>query len=256
MSILKEITNSRRKNLPNKKDFINVSVEKNDRDFIKALKSQRNDKKNLIAEVKRKSPSKGEIRPDANIIKVIDWYKPYASAISVLTEPNYFGGSLNDLKQAAQLCSLPLLRKDFLTDPIQVKEARINHANAYLLIVGALTKNQLQELIECGKEWNIPALVEVHNEKELEVALDCDIEILGINNRDLTNLTINLSTTQRLLDLIPQKLKEKFVLISESGIENKKDVLSLPNQIDAILVGTSIMKSQDPIAQLKNLTEI
>ena len=253
MSILKKIIESKKKNLPSKSSWSEREVSKSTRDFRKAIQSSPSNPIHLIGELKRKSPSKGELNPSITVQKAWELYSPYASALSILTESDFFGGSLDDLHQADQISQLPLLRKDFIIDPIQVKEARYYGADSYLLIVATLGKNQLIELVEAGSEYNMPPLVEVHNEKELEIALDIDIPILGINNRNLNDLTIDLKNTPRLIEIIPDKLKENLIIISESGFHNKDDIHSLPSEVDAVLMGTSFMSTQEPEALLKNI---
>ena len=252
MNVLQKITNERKKDIPPASRFAGITPEKNTIDVIGALR-RKSSLPSLISEIKRKSPSKGEINPEMSVSRALDLYRPWASAISVLTEPNYFGGKIEDLREARELIDLPLLRKDFITDPIQIKEARINGANFFLLIQGVLESAQMDELLHAGREYNMPALIEVHDEAELEAALSHNIDILGVNNRNLVDLTIDLNNTARLLEFIPEALRKKLVLVAESGMSCRADLTSLPEDIDAVLIGTAFMKSSDPEALLREM---
>lgn len=249
MNVLQQIIREKKPEIPKKLSKNQIyGTQKN---VIETLK--KSSRLNLIAELKRKSPSKGNLNPEKTVQAAISMYEPYASALSILTEKNYFGGSLADLEEASRLTRLPLLRKDFLTDPIQVAEARLYGADFYLLIAAALQKNQLAELIEVGKEYNMPALVEVHNQGELEMTLDLNVELLGINNRNLADLTIDLGTTKHLTKLIPPAQRKNLVLVSESGIRTAEDLLQLQDEVDCVLMGTVFMESPAPEVILKNL---
>ena len=253
MSILKKIIESKKKNLPSKSLWSKREASKSIRDFRDAIQGSPSKPIHLIGELKRKSPSKGEINLSMTVQKALDLYSPYASAVSILTESDFFGGSLNDLHEANGMNRVPLLRKDFIIDPIQVKEARYYGADSYLLIVAALSKNQLTELVQAGAEYDMPPLVEVHDERELEIALDIDIPILGINNRNLNDLTIDIENTHRLIERIPDRLKTNLIIISESGFHDKEGIDSLPSEVDAVLMGTSFMIAQKPEELLKNI---
>lgn len=207
----------------------------------------------LISEIKRKSPSKGSINPEMTVERAVKLYQPYASAISVLTEPNYFGGSLEDLREAAALTEIPLLRKDFIVDPVQIREARHYGADFFLLMLSVLDQNQMEELLEAGREYNMEALVEVHDEAELERALQLDISILGINNRNLHDLSIDLATTPRLLARIPEQIMEGLTIVGESGLSSRADLDQLPQRVDAVLIGTAFMNSPNPEQLLEEM---
>jgi indole-3-glycerol phosphate synthase len=252
MSVLDKIVKDRKESLKDIRDLSKSEIPRGTKDVISALK-RKSKGPSLISEIKRKSPSKGEINPGMTVEKAIDLYQPYASAISVLTEPKYFGGSLDDLAIARTLTDLPLLRKDFIIDLRQITEARYYGADFFLLIQGALDRNQMAELLDAGRVLGMPALVEVHDEKELDLAMQHDIQILGINNRSLIDLTINLETTQNLVNRIPQRYLSELIIVSESGIENKDQIMNLPQAVDAILVGTAFMKSSEPETLLKSL---
>ena len=273
MSTLNKIIEERKKSLPSKalqNEWENSGILPSNRDFKKAItrydnslsiKNIQEKRPHLIAELKRKSPSLGELNPSITVKQAWELYSSYASAISILTEPVFFGGSLNDLKEADHISNLPLLRKDFIIDPAQVKEARYYGADSYLLIVAALSKNQLTELIQAGAEYNMPALVEIHNEAELDMVLENtfpknSLEILGINNRNLHDLTIDLSHTSKIIKKIPDYIKESLVIISESGFHTRNDIDLLPPEVDAVLMGTRFMKSNNPQETIKNLWDL
>ncbi len=211
--------------------------------FKSAIKREPGSRIKLIAELKKASPSKGLIRNDFDIPEIVSIYnKKDAAAISVLTESRFFSGSLDYLREARKRTLKPLLRKDFIFDDYQVYEARANIADAILLIAAALEKSQLSDLYGLAKELNLDCLVEAHNFKELDKALNCGAEIIGINNRDLVTLDINISTTFDFLKDIP----DDRIVVSESGINSREDVEALEStRTDAVLVGTAIMKADD-----------
>ena len=205
----------------------------------------------LIAEMKRSSPSKGPIRPEATVTDVVSAYqRAGASAVSVLTEPNWFGGSLDDLVEARAACDLPLLRKDFVVDEYQLLEARVAGADAVLLIVAALDRGRIEELMGAASDLGLDALVEVHDEKEVETAVEAGAEVIGINNRDLHSLEVDLETTFELLADVPAGT----VVVAESGITENEDVERLERAgVDAILVGEALMRADDPVRAVRDL---
>ena len=205
----------------------------------------------LIAEMKRASPSKGPIRPDATVTDIVRAYEAAgASACSVLTEPHWFGGSLDDLVEARAACDLPLLRKDFIVDPYQLAEARLAGADAVLLIVAALDPADLTSLQDQAGEIGLDCLVEVHDEDELETALECGAEIIGVNNRNLQTLDVDPDTALRLLVDAPAG----SIVVAESGITSNADVQRLEEAgVDAILVGEALMREDDPAAAVHAL---
>jgi len=220
-------------------------------DFASAL---RGDRIQLIAEVKKASPSKGVICPDFNPVVVAQTYASNgASAISVLTESRYFQGSLNHLKDISKALGnkrLPLLRKDFLRDPYQVYESRAYGADSLLLIVAILTPEKLEALLGLSHELGMSCLVEVHNETELEVALRSEAKVIGINNRDLETFTVDLNTTERLRPLIP---RDRMV-VSESGVNDRSDMEKLKKWgVDAVLIGESLMSAPNIAIKMKEL---
>ena len=206
---------------------------------------------NLIAEVKRKSPSKGIIREDFDPIKVAKTYAGNgASAISVLTDHEFFGGDLSYLSTIRNAVDLPLLRKDFTIDEYHIYQARVAGADAVLLIVAILTPKQLREFIEVAKHLNLVALVEVHTQAELDTALDVGAEIIGINNRNLKTFHTDIATSFHLRKSIP----DDKIVVSESGIYSREDVMKLGEaDMDAILVGESLMKSADIGGKVREL---
>ncbi len=220
-------------------------------DFAAALSGER---VQLIAEVKKASPSKGIIRPDFNQVEIAQTYAGNgAAAISVLTEAKYFQGSLDhlrDIREALGDKRLPLLRKDFICDPYQVYESRAYGADSLLLIVAILTPEKLGELFGLSHELGMACLVEVHNEAELEIALNSGARVIGINNRDLSTFDVDLTTTKRLRPLIPQDR----IVVSESGINNRADVENLKKWgVDAVLVGEALMSATNIAAKMKEL---
>ncbi len=221
------------------------------RDFASAL---RGDRIQLIAEVKKASPSRGIIRSDFNPVEIAQTYASNgASAISILTEPRYFQGSLNhliDVKKALGNKRVPLLRKDFIVDPYQVYESRAYGADSLLLIVAILTPEKLDELIGLSHELAMSCLVEVHNEAELKIALRSQARIIGINNRDLSTFTLDITTTKRLRPLIPADR----IVVSESGIKDRSDMEKLKRWgVDAVLIGESLMSAPNIAAKMKEL---
>ena len=213
------------------------------RPFRTSIKREQHKPVKLIAELKKASPSEGRIREDFNLTEIISIYdKKNVDAISILTEERFFEGSLDYLNKARQITGKPLLRKDFILDDYQVYESRANGADAILLIVAALDKYQLIDLQGLSKELSLECLVEVHDLKELDTALYSGADIIGINNRDLNTLKTTLNTTFDLLKDIP---KNK-IIVSESGIKTREDVKAIESsRADAILVGTTLMKSAD-----------
>ena len=207
----------------------------------------------LIAEVKKASPSRGIIRSDFNPVAIAQTYAANgAAAISVLTEARYFQGSLNHLRDIKKALGnrLPLLRKDFLCDPYQVYESRAYGADSVLLIVAILTPEKLKELLGLSHELGMNCLAEVHNEAELEIALKGGARIIGINNRDLTTFTVDLTTTERLRPLIP---KDRTV-VSESGIKDRSDMGKLQKWgVDAVLIGESLMSASNIATKMQEL---
>jgi indole-3-glycerol phosphate synthase len=205
----------------------------------------------VIAEYKRRSPSAGTIREGATVADVVRAYeRGGAAAVSVLTEQDHFGGTLDDLHEARAALDIPILRKDFTLDPYQIYEARVAGADAVLLVVGALTQRELGLLYGVARELEMDAIVEVHDEEELEAALDIDADIIGINNRNLEDFSLDLQVTYDLLTDVPAGK----TVVSESGIQTRQDVEELEGVgVDAVLVGEAVMRAPDPEAAVREL---
>jgi indole-3-glycerol phosphate synthase len=206
----------------------------------------------LIAEHKRRSPSAGTIREGASCAEIVRAYeRGGAAAVSVLTEEAHFGGSLDDLREARAATDLPLLRKDFTVDPYQLHEAKAAGADAVLLVVGSLERDQLASLHSLAHELDLDAIVEIASEEELEVALAVDADVIGINNRNLEDFTVDLTKT---FDLIADVPAGK-VVVSESGIHGRHQIEELEGVgVDAVLVGETLMRSPDPELAVRELT--
>ncbi|MBV9337833.1 MAG: indole-3-glycerol phosphate synthase TrpC [Solirubrobacterales bacterium] len=205
----------------------------------------------LIAEHKRRSPSAGAIRDDLALEDVVGAYeRGGAAALSILTEGPSFGGSLDDLRLARRASALPLLRKDFIVDPYQVHEASAAGADAILLIVAALPPPELAALHTEAASLGLSALVEVHEEHELEIALELGAEIVGINNRDLKTLEVD---TRRTFDLLP-RVTGRALVVSESGFSRAEQLEELARAgVDGVLVGEALMRSGDVEAACRAL---
>jgi indole-3-glycerol phosphate synthase len=206
----------------------------------------------LIAEFKRRSPSKGDICPGAEPPVIAQTYEAAgASAMSVLTDSQYFGGSLGDLLTARAASKLPVLRKDFILEPCQLAEsAGLDGPDAVLLIAAILSERELKDLKELAAAWGQVALVEVHDEADLEKALAGGADVIGINNRNLHTFEVTLETTFRLKKLIPKEIP----VVSESGIRTREEVRRLQEAgIAAMLVGETLMSTKDPASKVREL---
>jgi indole-3-glycerol phosphate synthase len=206
----------------------------------------------VVAEFKRRSPSGGDIAAAASVTGVVAAYeRGGAAALSVLTEETSFGGSLDDLRAARAASSLPILRKDFIVDPYQLYEAAVNGADAVLLIVAAVDDDALARLYEEARMIDLDCLVEVHDEAELERALAIDSDVLGINNRDLDDLSVDLETTAELITDVPAGK----TVVSESGYDRPEQLVELERiGVDAVLIGEALMRAGDPEAAVRELT--
>lgn len=225
---------------PDPRDFVGSLIEKNDADLPA-----------VIAEIKKASPSKGVIRENFNPAEIaISYEKAGAACLSVLTDEQYFQGSADYLKQARAACSLPVLRKDFMIDPYQVVEARAMGADCILLIAAALELKQMQLLEDVSHELGMAVLVEVHNGEELDLALQLETPLVGINNRNLRTFDVTLQTTIDLLEKLPD---DRFV-ITESGIFTSEDVaLMREHNVNGFLVGEAFMRQDDPGAEFRKV---
>lgn len=205
----------------------------------------------LIAEIKKASPSKGLIRPDFNPLEIARVYTTSgASAMSVLTDKEFFKGDPDFLRQAREVSSLPLLRKEFVIDEYQVFEAKTLGANAILLIMAILEDDQVSRYCDVAAKLGLECLVEVHTAEELKRALELGVSIIGINNRDLHTFKTDLNTTFRLRQMVPSDI----IVVSESGINTRDDVVRLQEHgIDAMLVGEALMREADIAGKIYEL---
>ena len=221
------------------------------RDALSHLLAKENGAIPVIAEIKRKSPSAGEILPGLSPAQLAkDYESAGARAISVLCEQDFFGGSLEDMEEAKRSCSLPMLCKDFIISTFQVLLARIHGADMALLIARALDQRKLNELFLMVKEMGMTPLVEVHDRQEMERALELGAKLIGVNNRNLSTLEVSLENTRKLLPLIP---KDKIV-ISESGFSRREELLDMQAAgATAFLIGGSILSSSNPAQKLREL---
>jgi indole-3-glycerol phosphate synthase len=208
----------------------------------------------VIAEIKRRSPSKGAIREAISAeAQALAFQRGGAAAISVLTEPVHFGGSLADLESARDQVSIPLLRKDFHSHPLQLFEARACGASAALLIARALAPSALQEMMSVANELSLEPLVEVRTETELMLALELGARVIGINSRDLETLEVDAEVPRRLLPLVPRGA----IAVAESGIERVADVVARAEWgADAVLVGSALSASEDPESVVRALAYV
>ena len=242
-----EVETLRKKGLPDAGEMSFFPV----RDFKKAISMP--DRIGLIAEIKFASPSAGVIRERTDPSEIGRLYEENGvSAISLITDSRFFGGDLNDLPRLKEAVSVPLLRKDFILDEIQVRESFFSGADAILLIARILSNEELKKLIAASKELDLTPLTEIHDRNDLGKAIDCGAEVIGINNRDLDTFEVSLQTTLELTPLIPKEC----IKVSESGILGKEEIGLLKSVgIQAVLVGTSIMRSADTTIRLRELTD-
>ena len=226
-----------------------VETRREGRPFVEGLSRPRT---SVIAEHKRRSPSAGTIREGVTCAEIVRAYeRGGAAAISILTEETHFGGSLEDLHEARAATELPILRKDFTIDPYQLYEAKVAGADGVLLVVGSLEQPALAELYAQAQELDLDALVEIHDDDELERALELDCDVIGINNRDLEDFSVDI---QRTFDLLADVPAGK-VVVSESGIYHREQIEELEQVgVDAVLVGEAVMRAPDPEAAVRELT--
>jgi len=251
MGILDEIVSRKRKRLEDSKAAVplgelrkRIEDTKKPGDFMSALKRSQGEKIRLIAEIKRASPSSGVIRNDFNHKSIAVLYdeKKAVASVSVLTEEDFFQGRLSFLPDVKKVLSKPVLRKDFIFDEYQIYESRAYEADAILLIAAILERNQAAEYLHLAGDLGLAVLFEVHNLRELETALSVDSKIIGVNNRDLATLRIDINRTFELRKEIPPHK----VIVSESGIRTRQDVKRLEDaDVDAVLIGTSLMETEN-----------
>ncbi len=253
MNILEEIAEKTKQRIQEEKARVPVGdlkerIEKNEISFLKALKKEG---MSYICEVKKASPSKGLIAPDFPYLEIAGEYEAAgASAISCLTEPYYFQGSDRYLEEITSTVKIPVLRKDFTVDEYMIYQARALGAAAVLLICAILDDSQLRGYRQLAESMGMDALVEAHDEKEVERALRCGAKIVGVNNRDLRTFQVDMANSIRLRKLAPRDV----VFVSESGIRTSEDIRRLyDNQVDAVLIGETLMRSEDKKAALELL---
>jgi len=222
------------------------------RGFIRAMEQKLDNKQAaVIAEAKKASPSKGLLRDPFDPAAIARSYEQGgACCLSVLTDQDFFQGHEDYLIAARAACSLPIIRKDFIVDPYQVVEARAMAADCILLIASALEQTQLKNLADLAQQWDLDVLIEVHNREELMRALELDLKLIGINNRNLHNFETSLETTYQLLKDIP----EDRIVVTESGIHQQEDVKAMQaHGVNSFLVGEAFMRAKDPGEKLKSL---
>ncbi|WP_456471306.1 indole-3-glycerol phosphate synthase TrpC [Caminibacter sp.] len=238
----------------NKEDFEKfLKVKRNFRNVKKALKSTPENPYRIIAEVKKASPSKGVIREDFDPVAIAKEYNEVADAMSVLTEPYFFQGSLEYLRKINEFSKIPLLRKDFIIDEFQIAEAYASGADFILLIAKALDVNQLKRLFNFAKNMGLEVLFEIHDMQDLQKALDVGADIIGFNHRDLKTFKMDMDLSKKLIPYLP----ENVIIVGESGINDFETVKKLhKNGVDAFLVGEYFMRQKDikkAVLQLKGV---
>ena len=213
----------------------------------------RRDRTNIIAEIKRASPSKGVIKGEVNVANLARSYDAGgAAAISVLTEPKHFDGSISDLVTAARAVEIPILRKDFIVNEYQVVEAAASGASAILLIVAALSLDELRNLHAIATELGLDVLVEVHDAAEMRMAFEIGAAIIGVNNRDLHSLEVTLDTSRKLIADKP----DGVLMVAESGITTRSEIDELRSLgYDAFLIGETLMRSGNVVETLRGLSK-
>jgi len=256
--ILDRIVNNKLREVSERKKEVPLAVLKSkvtnlasSRNFKKAISSL--GKINIIAEIKKSSPSAGTIVKDFSISEVARIYENNgASAISILTDQKFFTGRLEDLTEARKVSSLPILAKEFIVDEYQIYEARIRGADALLLIACILNREKLKRYLDLALQMDLEYLVEIHTEEEWEEIKELPFDIVGINNRNLANFKIDLETSFNLVKKIPAHK----IIVSESGINNREDIRRLREAgVDAFLIGEALLKSKDVGEKLRELLE-
>ena len=258
-NILEEIAARTRERIAKEKTCISVSelenriqeVNKNARQKITFLQALQKDGMSYICEVKKASPSKGLIAPDFSYLAIAKEYEQAgASAISCLTEPFYFQGADQYLREISAAVQIPVLRKDFTVDEYMIYQAKSLGASAVLLICAILDDGELRAYRQLAKELGLDALVEAHDEYEVDRALNLGAEIVGVNNRDLRTFQVDMNNSIRLRKMAP----DNVVFVSESGIRTPEDIrLLYENKVDGVLIGETLMRSPDKKAALESL---
>ena len=248
MNILDKIVIDKRKEVDLRKKLIPISQLENsvlfNRETVSLAYKLRNSKSGIIAEHKRRSPSKSVINNNLNVQDVASGYENAGvCGMSVLTDGKYFGGSLDDLLTARASCNLPLLRKEFIIDEYQMLEAKAYGADVILLIAAILTRDDIKKFSEFAKSLKLDVLLEVHNEEELQKSIMPSIDMLGVNNRNLKTFDVSLNTSKNLSSKIP----DDFVKVSESGISSIEAIKELqPYGYQGFLIGENFMKTDNP----------
>lgn len=231
------------------KTLKNAKPTLNKRSFIKAITRPAGEGVKLIAEIKKASPSKGSIAPDADVAEIAEIYeRSGASAISVLSDYEFFQGSLSDLNNVVRETTIPVLRKDFIIDKGQILEARLSEASAVLLMTSVLkTAEQLKDFRQYAESFGMDALVETQDEREIEIALESGAKIIGVNARHFSDMSVDINRVPTLL----QKLPKHIVRVAESGIKTPGDVRLVAPYCEAILVGSSLMSGRSDTIDAK-----
>ncbi len=247
-TILDEIVAQKRVEILEKQKTQSIESFRNSENFLLPIKSAKasildESKSGIIAEFKRKSPSKGFINKDANVKKVVSGYEKFgASVVSVLTDEHFFGGSFDDLLQAKEVLNIPVLRKDFIVDEFQVYETKAIGADLMLLIAECLTKDEVYHLAKTAKEIGLEVLLELHSEDQLKKVNEF-IDLIGINNRNLKNFEVDIEKSKQILKQLPTDL----IKVAESGISDPKTVKELRQAgFQAFLIGENFMKAENP----------
>lgn len=256
--ILDEIVADKKKRLAEHKLRISEDEMKElaaacERESISFYQALAKDGLSIIGEFKKASPSHGKMDNKIELADRIDKYNASVDAISCLTEEDHFLGNVEYFKQIRQITKLPMIRKDFIIDPYQIFEAKVIGADCILLIAAILNDRELKLFYELAYALGMDALVEVHDEKEMMRAVGLDAKIIGVNNRNLKDFTIDLHTTKRLAQMLPKET----ILVSESGVEKDEDIVFLKQTgVDALLIGTVFMEAEEPEMLAKKWKEL
>ena len=257
MTILEKIIETKKNELEIVKKTISIEKLKKlpnfERKSISLVDRLKNSSHGIIAEHKRKSPSKSIINDSISINEIITGYNnANVCGISVLADKDYFGGGLNDLRNARKLTNIPILRKEFIIDEYQIIEAKANGADVILLIAACLEKDQIKSFSSLAKEIGLEVLIEIHDENELKKCLTDTIDIIGVNNRNLKTFEVDINTSIKLSNMIP----ENYLTISESGISNYDEIIKLrKNGFKGFLIGELFMKNNNPGKEVLNLIQ-
>ena len=257
MTILEKIIETKKNELEIVKKTISIEELKKlpnfERKSISLVERLKNSSHGIIAEHKRKSPSKSIINDSISINEIITGYNNVnVCGISVLTDKDYFGGSLNDLRNARKLTNIPILRKEFIIDEYQIIEAKANGADVILLIAACLEKDQIKSFSSLAKEIGLEVLIEIHDENELKKCLTNTIDIIGVNNRNLKTFEVDINTSIKLSNMIPKN----YLTISESGISNYDEIIKLRKYgFKGFLIGELFMKNNNPGKEVLNLIQ-